>query len=100
VSDRNIPTEQQLTPLGNERFNVPAILHFIDAEAKNAYGGSERTQIQLVARLVRAQRCEIERLRGVLKEIADARPSCDGCCFSEMAASALDVSGNLSITGE
>lgn len=56
-----LTTDQQLTPLGNEQFNVPAILRFIDAEAKNAYGGSERTQIDLIARLVRAQQAEIER---------------------------------------
>ena len=35
----------------------------IDAEAKGAYGGSERTMIELVARLIRAQEAEIKRLR-------------------------------------
>jgi len=52
-----------LTDLGAEKFNVPAILRIIDAEAKGAYGGSERTMIELVARLIRAQDAEIKRLR-------------------------------------
>lgn len=52
-----------LTQIGNEKYNVPAILHMIDAEARGAYGGSERTMIQLVASLIRAQHAEIERLR-------------------------------------
>ena len=57
----NLPAGQQLTSLGNEKFNVPAILRILDAEAKSVYGGgSERTQIKLVARLIRAQIIEIE----------------------------------------
>jgi len=52
-----------LTVLGDEKYNVPAILRMIDAEAKGAYGGSERTMIELVARLIRAQEAEIKRLR-------------------------------------
>jgi len=57
----------RLTELGNEKFNVPAILRMVDAEARAAYGGSERTMIELVARLIRAQEAEIKRLRSALK---------------------------------
>ncbi len=63
-------TDHQLTRLGNEAFNVPAIARYLDAEAKAVYGGSERTQIELVARLVRAQQTEIERL---VRELAEVR---------------------------
>lgn len=69
MTDRNIPTDQQLMQLGNEAFNVPAILRMLDAEAKGAYGGSERTQIELVARLCRAQQAEIERLRTIVRSV-------------------------------
>lgn len=51
-----------LTQIGDEKYNVPAILRMIDAEAKGAYGGSERAMIELVARLIRAQDAEIKRL--------------------------------------
>jgi len=66
----NVPlsTEEKLTQLGNELFSVPAILRFIDAEARGAHGGSERTQIELIARLVRAQQAEIERLKAAIDE--------------------------------
>lgn len=70
----NKATDQQLTQLGNESFNVPAIARFMDAEAKAAYGGSERTQIELVARLVRAQQSELEELRDRLTKINDNWP--------------------------
>jgi hypothetical protein len=53
-----------LTQLGAEKYNIPAILRMVDAEARGAYGGSERTMIELVARLIRTQQAEIERLRG------------------------------------
>lgn len=57
MSDQTVALQQ----LGDEKFNVAAILQFIDAEAARAYGGSERTQIALVARLIRAQQREIKR---------------------------------------
>jgi hypothetical protein len=72
MSGSNLPAGQQLTQLGAEQFNVPAILRMLDAEAKAAYGGSERTQIELVARLVRAQQAEAERMERALAETHDA----------------------------
>jgi hypothetical protein len=52
-----------LQTIGRECFNVPAILRIVDNAAKEVYGGSERGMIELVARLIRAQQAEIERLR-------------------------------------
>jgi hypothetical protein len=51
--------ETQLVLVGVEKFNLRGILRRLDAEAEAVPSGSERTAIQLVARLVRAQAIEI-----------------------------------------
>jgi len=51
-----------LQKIGNEHFDVTRILRHVDAAAKE-FRNSERTMTELVARLIRAQQAEIERLR-------------------------------------
>lgn len=56
-------SRKALTTINGAKYNVPAILRMIDAEARGAYRGSERTMIELVARLIRDQQAEIVALR-------------------------------------
>jgi len=51
-----------LTKIGNESFNIERILKHVEAAAEVAWSGSERTMINLVARLIRLQKQRIQEL--------------------------------------
>jgi len=65
----------KLVQIGDEKYNVDAIARMVDAAAKAAYGGSERTMIELIARLIRAQDAEIKRLRSQADNVNSEHPS-------------------------
>jgi hypothetical protein len=63
-----------LVTLGTEKFNVREILRHVDNAASDAYSGSERNSIALVARLIRAQQTTIDSLQ---KQLEEARAELD-----------------------
>lgn len=62
MTDETCTITSKLQLISGEKFNVEAILRHLDNEAKEAYGGSERTMVELIARLIRAQQAEIKKL--------------------------------------
>lgn len=52
----------KMTKINGSHYNLPSILRMVDAEARAARGGSERTMIEMVARLIRDQQAEIARI--------------------------------------
>ena len=88
TSPRPAPPEPQTQ---SEKFNVPGVLRMLKSEAAAAYTG-ERTKIELVARLIRQQHDEIDRLRAALERIAANNDFLFLAEMAECAREALAVS--------